>query len=108
MRSTVVAAALLALVPTVVVPALGCGASSSEAQQRAEYDTRGTIRAIDLEHRSITIAHENVPGYMPPMTMPFDLLDVAQVQGLSVGDRIAFRFRAEAGGRHVIVTIRKL
>lgn len=108
MRSTLLAAALLALLPTFAIPALGCGATSSEAQQRAEYDTRGTIRAIDLENRSITIAHENVPGYMPAMTMPFDLLDPAQVQGLSVGDRVAFRFRPEAGGRHVIVTIRKL
>lgn len=106
MRRTVLVA-MLALLPTVVVPALGCGAASSEAQQRAEYDTRGVVRSIDREQRTITIAHENVPGYMPAMTMPFELSSMDQVEGISPGDRVEFRFRAEAGGRHVIVSIRK-
>lgn len=107
MRRTFLVLSFVTFACAFVAPALGCGAASSEAQQRHEYETRGVVRAIDLEHRSITIAHENVPGYMPPMTMPFELADVAQVQGISVGDRIVFRFRPEAGGRHVIVTIRR-
>jgi len=86
-------------------PALGCGATPSESQSNREFDAVGTVRAIDVAHHTVTIAHEDVPGYMPAMTMPFELVGSDQVEGVAVGDRVEFRFRAAGGGRHVIVTI---
>ncbi len=109
MRGSLFASAFLLVVSVAVIaPTLGCGAASSEAQQRREYQTRGTVRSIDLGNRTITIAHEDVPDYMPAMTMPFELTDVSQAEGISAGDRVSFRFRPEAGGRHVIVSLTKL
>ncbi|MEO8499676.1 MAG: SCO family protein [Vicinamibacteria bacterium] len=37
----------------------------------ARYPLRGKIDAVDILDRQLTIAHEEVPGYMPAMTMPF-------------------------------------
>ena len=90
-----------------VVPAIGCGANESRSQTPREFDATGTIRAIELATHSVTIAHADVPGYMPAMTMPFELTSDAQVSSLSVGDPVSFRFRAAGGGRHVIVSVRR-
>lgn len=90
---------------TLLAPMLGCGASASQSQANREFDTRGTIREIDAAHLRVTIAHEDVPGYMPAMTMPFELENPDQVSGLGVGNAVDFRFRAAGGGRHVIVAI---
>ncbi len=70
-----------------------------------EYSTRGEIRAIQGER--VDIEHEDVPGYMPAMTMPFYVPDVAMLEGLAVGDAVAFTFAPQAGGRHVIRAITK-
>ena len=71
----------------------------------ATYEARGVIRAIDREASRVTIHHEDVPGYMPEMTMPFDLADAALVDGVSVGDSVTFTFHPESGGRHVITAL---
>ena len=82
--------------------------STAEAQAPTTYRTEGTIREIRRERSSITIAHEDVPGYMPSMTMPFDVEDEALFEGLAEGDRVRFSFVREEGGRHVIRSIQKI
>lgn len=81
--------------------------TSAEEQQANRYTTNGVVRGIDRDRLSVTIAHEDVPGYMPAMTMPFSLRAASQVDGLDVGDNVRFTFQPEAGGRHVIVEIAK-
>lgn len=87
-------------------PAASTG--TAEAQAPNTYSTEGTIREIRRARSSITIAHEDVPGYMPSMTMPFDVEDEALFEGLAEGDRVRFSFVREEGGRHVIRSIRKI
>lgn len=82
-------------------------APPGEEQQANRYTTNGVVRGIDRDRMSVTIAHEDVPGYMPAMTMPFSLRATSQVDGLDVGDNVRFTFQPEAGGRHVIVEIAK-
>ncbi|MBP9946318.1 MAG: SCO family protein [Vicinamibacteria bacterium] len=35
------------------------------------YPLKGKIESLDLLDREITVAHEDIPGFMPAMTMPF-------------------------------------
>ena len=81
--------------------------ASAEAQQANRYTTNGVIVGIDRDRLSVTIRHEDVPGYMPAMTMPFDLRSASQVDGLDVNDAVRFTFQPESGGRHVVVEIQK-
>ena len=81
--------------------------ASAETQQANQYTTNGVVRGIDRDRLSITIQHEDVPGYMPAMTMPFSLRSASQVDGLDVNDNVRFTFAAEGGGRHAIVSITK-
>ena len=87
-----------------------CGSESGEAQEPQQsgsrYDSRGVVREIRRERSSITIHHEDVPGYMPSMTMPFELEDMSLLEGVSVGDTVRFTFTREEGGRHVIRALR--
>ena len=56
------------------------------------YDVRGIVReAPNLAEESVSIEHEDIPGYMPAMTMPFDFRDSKEVESLRPGDAIAFK-----------------
>jgi len=55
------------------------------------YETTGTLRLLRPEIGRLVIEHEEIPGYMPKMTMPFKVLDVALMEGLQPNDRLAFR-----------------
>lgn len=94
----------------VLLATAACGGSDGRAQSLPEghYRTRGVVREIRAERRSITIQHEDVPGYMPAMTMPFDVEDPALLRAAAVGDRVEFTFSREAGGGHVIRSLRRL
>lgn len=81
--------------------------ASAEAQQANQYTTNGVVREIDREDLSVTIRHEDVPGYMPAMTMPFTLRNASQVDGLAVDDAVRFTFQRGGNGDHVIVSITK-
>jgi Cu/Ag efflux protein CusF len=59
-----------------------------------EYDVRGIIRSISADRSTLEIQHEAIGDFMPAMTMPFSVKVPALVQGLNVGDAVAFRMRA--------------
>jgi protein SCO1/2 len=54
------------------------------------YTGRGRVSGISGDS-TITIAHERIPGYMPPMIMPFPVRDSALLAGVSSGDAVEFR-----------------
>lgn len=54
------------------------------------FQVRGQIRGLDVEHQVMRIAHEEIPDYMPAMTMPLPVKDPALFKGLSPGDRVQF------------------
>ena len=92
---------------------MGCeraanGAESTESAESAgptRYTTRGRIEG--LTPMRADIAHEDVPGYMPPMTMPFFAKEEGQLTPFTVGDSVEFTFEVQEAGRHEIVEITK-
>jgi protein SCO1/2 len=57
-----------------------------DGQQR--FAMTGRVVAANLEYKKVTIAHDNIPGYMEPMTMAFTLQDDATLQTLKRGDQV--------------------
>src|SRR5579859_1945801 len=55
------------------------------------FQVKGQVRAFDLADRTIHIAHEDIPGFMPAMEMPFAVKDPRLLRGLAVGDEVRFR-----------------
>ncbi|AYC33076.1 heat-shock protein HtpX [Pseudomonas cavernae] len=78
-----------------------------EAQQAPIAKAEGTVKAIDIQQNTVTLAHDAVPVLQwPAMTMAFSATPV-QLAGLRVGDRVAFEFRA-AGMNASIMSIKAL
>jgi protein SCO1/2 len=65
---------------------LSCQKTQSRQPQR--YALHGKVVSVDKAQRQITVAHEDVEGYMPAMTMPFSLKDEWAFDVLSPGDEI--------------------
>ena len=75
-------------------------------QAASTASAEGTIKAIDGEHHTVTLAHGAVPAlHWPPMTMAFKTAP-GQLDGLQVGDKVAFEFRNASDGA-AILSIRK-
>jgi len=56
------------------------------------FPVKGTIYEIKPDSMLIIIAHDTIQNLMMPMTMPFDLKDLDEVEGLSIGDSVHFEF----------------
>lgn len=55
------------------------------------FDVTGVIRApLDATDR-LVIAHQDIPGFMPAMTMAFSVGNPAEAMTLKAGDRVQFR-----------------
>ena len=61
------------------------------ASQIKTYPARGMVREIDAGENTVSIQHEAVPGYMPAMTMPFEVKDARELKGLVPGDSVTFQ-----------------
>jgi protein SCO1/2 len=79
------------LLPLIVLAALVVPACKREAPAGApRYPLQGKVVEVDVSGRKVTIAHQDIPGFMPAMTMPFVVLekDAALLRHVGPGDEI--------------------
>jgi protein SCO1/2 len=55
------------------------------------FQVKGVVMKVKPESKEIEIKHEEVPGYMPAMTMPFDVKHTNDLAGIAPGDAVSFR-----------------
>ena len=67
--------------------AIGCSKKS--------YSVRGTILEVRKELNEFLIHHDEIPGFMMAMTMPFKLADSLDINRFGVGDSLKFRLEME-------------
>ena len=70
-----------------VFAASQCGGTKPENEKR--YPLTGTVIAINKTEKTATINHEEIPGYMEPMTMEFKVKNDADLDKMKPGDRIS-------------------
>jgi protein SCO1/2 len=75
-----------------IILLLFCAVIISCETQNEVYDVRGTIRSIDNEKKRVLIAHDTIPDLMMPMVMPFQIKNQKELDQLSVGDSVHFKF----------------
>jgi protein SCO1 len=67
-------------------------ALTATAQTNQEiHPAKGVVIEVTLAEKKVTIKHETIPGYMQGMTMPFDVKDTNELNGLTPGDVVNFR-----------------
>ena len=98
-KRTGVQALWLALTGALLL-AMGCSRQSSapaaqspasESNERKVFEVRGVVREVKPADKEVVIRHEEIPDYMPAMTMPFEVKNVNELAGLSPNDQVSFR-----------------
>ena len=69
-----------------LISAMACGPRRSANEKR--FPLKGKVVAVNKVERTATIAHQDIPGYMPGMTMPFKIKNDADLEMLKPGDEI--------------------
>jgi protein SCO1/2 len=80
----------IALCAAIALAACNRPAPSSESRAQ-QYETRGIVRGLSPDLKTVDIQHENIPGFMPSMTMPFTASNQKELADLKIGDAISFR-----------------
>lgn len=102
-----------AVVALLVLAAVGCGGQkgtpgpATPGVADGVYEFRGVVVAVDVGRRILEINHEAIPGFMPAMTMPYEVADASLLQGLSAGDRVRGTLRVDSRG-YIITSLVKL
>jgi protein SCO1/2 len=76
---------------------VGCGTKSHET-----YEVNGVVRAVEASAGQVKIAHEDIPGFMPAMTMNFDVVPPSLLEGIEPGARVRFTLERKATTLRII------
>src|SRR5262245_31235755 len=99
------------LVAVGILSAAGCGRRPDSADapllpakkedsgtKVQEYKLVGLVKGVDRGAKEVTIRHEEIPGFMAAMTMPFHVDDPATLEEVQVGDEVEGKLRVERRG----------
>ncbi|MEW5982854.1 MAG: SCO family protein [Acidobacteriota bacterium] len=78
--------AALLILDILIVSAAAC--SSGPPPSVREYPLTGQILSIKADRTEVTIRHDDVPGFMAAMTMPFAIKEPKLLEGLQPGDLV--------------------
>ena len=100
------------LLGLLLVAILGCNQAPSPADSNAEsgvrvFQVKGVLQEFPTDGRSAVIRHEEIPNYMPPMTMTLRLRHPEELRGLVRGDVVDFRL-VVTDEDHQIDSIRRI
>ncbi len=76
------------LVLLICVTAFGIACKPRPNPHEKRYDLKGKVVAVNKSERTATIAHEDIKGFMPAMTMPFKIKSDADLEMLKAGDLV--------------------
>jgi protein SCO1/2 len=99
--------------PVLVLPfaLLGCGDSTGtnnkDKGKDKVYEIKGKVTAVEAEKKKVTLDHEDIPGFMNAMTMPFDVENERLLQGITPGDQVHGKLQVKSGGDYVLTELHK-
>jgi protein SCO1 len=72
-----------------LVASLVAGACHGRSQSQVRrYHLKGTVVQVDKAQQHLVVNHEEIPGFMAAMTMPYPVVDPQTLDKLSPGDQI--------------------
>lgn len=55
------------------------------------FQVTGVVQRLETNGTTVVIKHEEIPDYMPKMTMPFEVKDTNELRDVFPGDHVSFR-----------------
>lgn len=99
-------AVLMAVSLPVALPALAQTAAPATTPAAKDM-AQAEVRKIDKDSKKITLKHGEIKNLdMPPMTMSFQVSDVALLEKIAVGDKIIFSAE-KIKGAYVVTDLKK-
>jgi protein SCO1/2 len=89
------------LLPTVSLILAVAAAACSKAPDQRTFTLQGQVQSIDAPHKQAVVKHEEVKGFMPAMTMPYDVKDAKALDGLTPGDLINAKLVVFSNGAYL-------
>jgi Uncharacterized protein SCO1/SenC/PrrC, involved in biogenesis of respiratory and photosynthetic systems len=65
--------------------------ASAQNTNEQIFQVTGLVVEVTPEEKEIRIKHDEIPGYMPAMTMIFDVKDTNELAGVEAGHPVSFR-----------------
>ena len=65
------------------------------------HSATGLVLRVDPSTSTMTVSHDEVPGFMDAMVMPFDVRGSTQLDSVRPGDRVSFRMVIRKDGTHI-------
>ena len=82
-------------------------AACAKAPDRRTFTLQGQVQSLDAPRKQVVVKHEQITGFMPAMTMPYEVEDAKALDGLAPGDLINAQLVVFANGAH-LTGIRKV
>ena len=76
-------------------------ASCSKAPEQRTFTLQGQIQSLDTSHKLVTVKHEEIKGFMPAMTMPYEVAEASAMNGLAPGDLVDAKLVVFSNGAHL-------
>jgi protein SCO1/2 len=70
------------------ISSLACSRQTPKAAPGRRYELKGTVISVDKAKHRVTLDHEEIPGYMEAMVMPYPLKDEQILAELAPGDQL--------------------
>jgi protein SCO1/2 len=81
--------------------ALAAAACSRTAPDQRAYPLQGQVQSIDAPRKLVTLKHGEIKGFMPAMTMPYEVEDPKVLDTLAAGDLIDSTLVVFSSGAHL-------
>jgi protein SCO1/2 len=73
----------------------------SKAPDTRVFTLQGQIQSFDLPRKLVIVKHEEIKGFMPAMTMPYEVRDMKLLDGLVPGDLINATLNVLSSGAYL-------
>jgi len=75
--------------------------SCSKPPDQRSYALQGQVQSIDAARKLLIVKHEEIKGFMPAMTMPYEVQDAKALDTLAPGDLINSTLVVFSNGAHL-------
>ena len=79
----------------------------AKAPDRRSFTLQGQVQSLDHPRKLVVVKHEEIKGFMPAMTMPYEVQDAKALDGLAPGDLINATLVVVSNGAY-LTTIKKV
>jgi len=84
-----------------VLATMVLAAACRQAPVEHRYELNGQVLSIAADRMEATIKHEDIPNFMAGMTMPFEVRDAKELEGLTAGDLVTATLVVEENGAYI-------